>query len=667
MDSQIDSLKPAGTISVLVVDDEPACRLAVQDCLASEGMYVQTEGRAEDALRFLEVMRPSAVIIDYGLPGMSGLELLVEIRSMPSLRNIPVIMITAAAEADLRLKVLAAGVDDFLSKPFDPSELQLRLRNLLRLQNYRRAVEERNRTLEEEVALRTSQVVQQAEVVQSVADAIISTDPDFRVRTWNRGAEAMYGLRVESVVGRNLFGVLRTDWLGESEALMNEALQDGGRWVGELSQAALAGRPVRVRASVTRLLGVDGEVSGYALVNHDLTEQTQARLLMAQAASISRETQRLESLGALTRGIAHDFNNWLAVIKGYTSMLLEEMDEGDGQTDDLKVVLEASASAGDLVQQLLAFSRQQVLAPEVVDLNDLVRRVGRLLQRVLTESVRLKQDLATDLPRVCIDVGQMDQVIMNLAVNARDAMPNGGMLTLGTHSITLEEDEARLKNLEPGRYVVLSVRDTGIGMDEEMRIRVFEPFFTTKGPDRGTGLGLSSVYGIIRQSGGQIFAESVVGEGSCFRAFIPVSERAPNARSSPPAPSRVGHADAVSGEVWIVEDQDRIRSMLGRSLSNSGLKIKMLATGEEALQLMQDDLPDLLVTDVSMPGISGIELAEQARTVEPDLRVLFVTGYWQGPHPAESPEDPTYLLNKPFTPQELRARVQQILASPSPS
>ncbi|CAN0559422.1 unnamed protein product, partial [Laminaria digitata] len=288
-------------------------------------------------------------------------------------------------------------------------------------------------------------------------------------------------------------------------------------------------------------------------------------------------------------------------------MLLEELEEGDGQTDDLKVVLEASASAGDLVQQLLAFSRQQVLAPEVVDLNGLVRRVGRLLQRVLTESVRLEEDLAADLPRVCVDVGQMDQVIMNLAVNARDAMPNGGVLTLGTHSMTLGEDEARLKNLQPGRYVVLSVRDTGIGMDEEMRIRVFEPFFTTKGPDRGTGLGLSSVYGIIRQSGGQILAESVVGEGSCFRAFIPVSEKVVKEPSSLPASSGPPPAEKVSGEVWIVEDQHRIRSMLGRSLSNSGLKIKMLATGEEALELLQDDLPDLLVTDVAMPGISGIE------------------------------------------------------------
>ncbi len=663
-------LLASGSPSVLVIDSDTGSRLQLQASLESAGCYVETAESGEAALHLLEHIRPSAVIVDHALPGLSGLELLQALRSNPSLRTLPVIMVTTGEEAHaLHIQALEAGVDDFLRRPFDPVELTLRLRNILRLQGYRRKVEAENRSLEQEVARRAAETVQQAQVVHNVADAIISTDPRFCVRTWNRGAEAVYGIRSKDALGRSLFSLLRTDWGQHSESEMRRALLSGGRWSAELSQTAYSRRAVAVRISATRLLDLEGEISGYAFVNHDLTEQRQARLLMAEAASRGQEAQRLETLGSLAQGIAHDFNHWLAVIMSYCSMVAEQTDDADPRKSDLNVVLEASSSAAELVKQLVAFSRQQALVPEYADLNEAVQRVHALSSRVLGESVGVDLRLAKQMPEICVDVVQIDRVLMNLAVNARDAMPRGGTLVFGTEVVQLSPQEARLEGLAAGTYAAVTVKDTGVGMDEATRSRVFEPFFTTKGPDVGTGLGLSSVYGIVRQSGGQITVTSLVGKGTCFRILLPTTEararKVPRVGVVEPRPVAVRKSQGGDGRVLMVEDQVQIRNMVCRGLKALNVSVETAASGNEAMRLIEDSVPDLLITDVSMPGMGGLELADCARRVRSTLPVLFVTGYWQGPAPKGSVEDPSFLLMKPFTPQQLRAKVQDILQNHS--
>lgn len=670
MEFNPSDLLDSGSSSVIVVDSDAASRLQLQCCLESEGYYVQTAESGAEALHLLELVRPSALIVDQALPDTTGLQLLRALRGSPTLRTLPVILVTTGRSHALHIQALEAGVDDFLHRPFDPVELTLRLRNILRLQGYRRTVEAENRSLEQAVARRTAEIVQQAEVVQNVADAIISTDPQFCVRTWNRGAEAVYGVRSRDAVGRSLFRLLRTDWGSQSEQEMQEALQDGGRWTGELSQAAYSRRAVTVRASVTRLVDSDGELSGYAFVNHDMTEKRQARLLMAEAASRSREALRLETLGSMAQGISHDFNHWLAVIMSYCSMVTEQTDELDPRRSDLEVALEATSSAADLVKQLVAFSRHQALAPEPADVNELVQRVHRLSARVLGDSVAVELKLSDRVPAVCVDVGQFDRVLMNLAVNARDAMPKGGILTFSTEWVRLGPDEARIEGLSPGIYAAVSVTDTGVGMDEETRSRVFEPFFTTKGPEVGTGLGLSSVYGIVRQSGGQVTASSLIGKGTCFRVLLPATD-APlrkvvdkNLGAARPV-AVLPLQSSTDGRVLLVEDQAQIRNMACRGLKALNVSVETAASGSEAMRLIEASVPDLLITDVSMPGMGGVELVTCARRMQSRLPVLYVTGYWQGPAPKGTPEDPSFLLMKPFTLQQLRTKVQEILQTRS--
>jgi CheY-like chemotaxis protein len=365
----------------------------------------------------------------------------------------------------------------------------------------------------------------------------------------------------------------------------------------------------------------------------------------------------MEAVGRLAGGVAHDFNNLLMVIMGHGELLRRGLEADDPRLRKVQHVMGAAERAARLVRQLLAFSRKQVLEPQVVDLNALVSDTARMLRPLLGEDVRIVTRLAPALGRVRVDPAQIDQVLMNLAVNARDAMPQGGTLSLETANVASPAGALAA----PGDQVSLVVRDTGLGMDETTRAHLFEPFFTTKAGRGGTGLGLSMVYGIVRQSGGQIAVESEPGRGTCFRILLPRAD-GPGAPVEPAAPAR---APSAAGEtVLVVEDEPSIRSLACEMLEGQGYHTLSAASGEEALGLAVRHAGPIhvLLADVVMPGLAGPALAERFAVVRPEARILFMSGY-AGDDLARRglPEDALHLVPKPFTADLLGRRVREAL------
>jgi signal transduction histidine kinase len=377
-----------------------------------------------------------------------------------------------------------------------------------------------------------------------------------------------------------------------------------------------------------------------------------------------RQSQKMEAVGRLAAGVAHDFNNLLTLVSGYSEVLMAEVPEGSRSHKAAEGVRKATDRATSLTQKLLAFSRRQVLRPRVLDLNDLISSMTSLLQPLVREDIELIVQRGANVQRVKADPQQLEQVILNLAANARDAMPQGGSLRMAVDTFVLERAHGRRAgDLQPGRYVRLTIADTGAGMEPETQRRLFEPFFTTKA--KGTGLGLASVYGIVVQSGGHIAVTSEVGKGSTFTILLPeVNEQpdpVPVEQPPPPPPAEKPHGKEA---VMLVEDEDAVRSLLRESLEAYGYTVFEARGGAEALAVAgwNSTAIDLLVTDLIMPQMNGRELADRLRADRPDLRILFITGYTDRElTPAGSADRHAFLLRKPFTGREFARKVRDVL------
>jgi signal transduction histidine kinase/DNA-binding response OmpR family regulator len=401
-----------------------------------------------------------------------------------------------------------------------------------------------------------------------------------------------------------------------------------------------------------------------AFVAEDQTEAREAVRAREQLQRRMLQAQKMESLGLLAGGIAHDFNNLTAIVLGYGEMLLGELRPEDPLRNCAAQIVEAGRRSAAVTRQLLAFSRKQAMAPEVLDLNALIRNFERMLGRLIGEDVELNLKLADDPGRVKADPGQIEQIITNLALNARDAMPRGGRLTVETAAVELDETyplgQARIV---PGRYVLLALTDTGCGMDAATMARLFEPFFTTKSMSNGTGLGLATAYGIVKQSGGYIQACSEPGAGTTFKIFLPRTDAALAAQAAKPG-GVGGETPRGSGEsILLVEDEAPLRELCGSVLSKLGYRVSAAGNGGEALLLVGHGLePDLVLTDVVMPGMNGAELIARLRRDRPGLRVLYMSGYPDDAIFSRGVLDPEVpLVQKPFTERVLAARVREAL------
>jgi two-component system cell cycle sensor histidine kinase/response regulator CckA len=411
-----------------------------------------------------------------------------------------------------------------------------------------------------------------------------------------------------------------------------------------------------------------GRITGIRSMIEDITERRRAEEALRKSEEQLRQWQRVEAIGRLAGGVAHDFNNLLMTIKGCSELLLGELDSHDSRREEVEEIRKAAERATALTRQLLAFGRRQVLQPQVLDLNEVVANMDRMLQRLIGEDIHLLTVPDPELWPVTVDPGQIEQVIMNLAVNARDAMPGGGKLTIETANVVLDEDYARRHvSVKPGPCVMLAVTDNGCGMDKEIQSHLFEPFFTTKAKGEGTGLGLSTVYGIVKQSGGNIWAYSEPGLGTTFKIYLPRAEEAVKTYRPKIAPTV---SPGGSETILLVEDEEAVRAIVSKILQNKGYTVLEAHHGHEALQICKDHQGPihLMVTDVVMPHMSGSELAERLTSLRPELRVLFMSGY---PDKAIVHHGVlgagTSFLQKPFALSALECKVRDLLDTPPPS
>ena len=481
---------------------------------------------------------------------------------------------------------------------------------------------------------------------ESAPTTMMMLGVDGRLVAVNRSAELLLGYDASELLGGDTTMLRHPDDAEELTALLADVLSgERDLFRREARYIRKDGETVVAQLAVALARDADGQPGYVIAMAEDVTEQKQLEERL-------RQSQKLEAIGRLAGGVAHDFNNMLTAIGGYTALALEQVEPGSAPHGDLEEVRKATDRAALLTRQLLAFSRKQVLVPELLNLNAVVLELETMLRPLIGEDIVLATELDRALGPIEADPGQLQQVVMNLVVNARDAMPNGGRIAIATANAEVGGND---DSIEPGRYITLTVRDTGEGIDEETLLQVFEPFFTTKDAGKGTGLGLATVYGIVKQSGGYVAVESEVGVGSAFTIYLrradgvvqPASGHVPTpVVAVPPAPEPL----PAQARVLVVEDEEVIRGLVGQVLRAEGYDVVLAADGGEALEAAGRMPVDVLLTDLTMPGIGGQELADRLREQAPGLRVLFMSGFATGGDFSASALPPlTAFVEKPFT------------------
>jgi two-component system, cell cycle sensor histidine kinase and response regulator CckA len=500
-----------------------------------------------------------------------------------------------------------------------------------------------------------SEAAQLARIVDSAEDAIISISLEGRVLSWNRGAEKLYGYSAAEMIGQPAQVIFPAERAYELQENYEAARAGKSLDRYESVRVSKLGESRPVLVSISPLRDADQRVIGFFKICHDLSVVIKARELEEQF----RQAQRLESLGRLAGGVAHDFNNLLMIISGYAQIMEERLGPENALRRNTQQILKAAERAASLTRQLLAFSRKQVLAPQVIDLNFVVEDTARMIRRLIGEDIEFSVDLDASLSAIRADPGQLSQILLNLSVNARDAMPDGGKLSIRTHNS--EVDVARAAGrFPPGAYALLVVSDTGVGMTNEVKRHLFEPFFTTKPAEKGTGLGLATVYGVVKQSGGFITVHSEAGQGAIFEIYFPsVSQLVPV------TPVQDGGELRGDGEtILIAEDETPLREAVAEYLSAAGYTVLQAANGEEALEVAaaHNGPIDLLLTDVIMPRMNGADLARQLNSRYPGLLTAYMTGYTDESIIARGVLLPgAAFIHKPFTLRALALKVRQML------
>ncbi len=625
---------------ILIVDDNPVERELLRGLLAPLAGRIELAPDGTMALAAAAAQPPDLVLLDVMMPAPDGYEVCRRMRQDSALADVPILMITSLEDRKACLAGLEAGADDWLTIPFDAEALLAKVRTILRLNRHRRLSLEKGRF---------------ERLVELSPNGILIVDTDGRIRFCNSAYLKMLQLDAAAkVMDRPLYDFIEADHVAACRLCFDRLCRDPRQTERiELSFIQQGGRAIPVEIDAG-LLPWDGH-DMIQIIARDLSERRALENQLLQA-------QKLEIIGRLAGGVAHDFNNLLSVINGYSELVLAELPLESPLRETMTDIRKAGERAAGLTHQLLAFSRKQIMKMQVINLTDIVREMEKLLRRLIGEDIELT---TTFEPRPCLvkaDPQQLGQVIMNLAVNARDAMPHGGRLMI--EIATVELDAATTGNhpeISPGRYIMLAISDTGIGMTDEIKTHIFEPFFTTKKEGKGTGLGLSTVYGIIKQSGGHILVYSEPAHGTAFKIYFPCVAETADGNAS----ESVARATARGTEtVLLVEDDEGVRKVIGGVLRASGYRVLEAADGDEALAWCEPRHGPihLVVTDLIMPLMSGRQLSEILAGLRPDLKILFISGY-----PDHSVVERgmvsarDHFLQKPFTPEQLARKVREIL------
>ncbi|MGC2236431.1 MAG: PAS domain S-box protein [Pyrinomonadaceae bacterium] len=499
------------------------------------------------------------------------------------------------------------------------------------------------------------------ETVENANDIIYTLDLQGRYISANRAGESITGYTRDEIRRMNFTDLIAPEYLDVVLEKMGNKVESGGQTFYEVEIITKDRRRIMVEIN-SRLLERNGVPIGVLGIARDITERKRSEEKLGEIEEQLRQSQKLESIGQLAGGIAHDFNNMLTAINGYSDLILRKL----GADDPLRHMAEEIRKAGDrasgLTHQLLAFSRKQILQPKTLNINDIVSDVSRMLQRLIGEDIDLKAILNERLGQVEADPGQITQVLLNLAVNARDAMPSGGKLTIETDNVNLNETyTSRHVGVTPGRYVMLAVSDTGVGMDEDTLNHIFEPFFTTKAVGEGTGMGLATVYGVVKQSRGNIWAYSEKGLGTTFKIYLPLIDK-----EAESIEAETLKTDLPTGTetILLVEDEEMVRALSKQILETCGYTVIEAVNGADALRLCEETGcdADLLVTDVVMPQMGGRELVLRLAETRPALRALYISGYTDKAivHHGILNEDINF-IQKPFTPEDFARKVRDVL------
>jgi two-component system, cell cycle sensor histidine kinase and response regulator CckA len=509
----------------------------------------------------------------------------------------------------------------------------------------------------------SDEVVLSRMIRENAADMIAVVDVNGR-RLYNSPSyEKVLGYSTEDLERTDSFEQIHPDDRELVQQAAQEARQTGQGRTLEYRFRHKNGDWRLLESTANLIRSRKGEPDKFVIVNRDITERREAEKALRE--SELRQTQRMEAVGRLSGGIAHDFNNLLGVMIGYTDILEMRLREDDPARKTVEEIRKTGLRGAALTRQLLAFSRRQVLEPKVLDLNAVVPDIEKMLRRLIGENIELRTVLAPSLGRLLADEGQIEQVILNLAVNARDAMPQGGKLTIETANAVLDDSSARhMPTAQPGEYVMLSVSDTGIGMDPQTRAKIFEPFFTTKEAGKGTGLGLATIYEVVKRSEGHIWVYSELGKGSVFKIYFPLVQAGVQAAK---AEVRRPPSRAASETILVVEDDESLREITRDLLVQSGYCVLEASSGEQALQVVQRHQAPihLLLADVVMPGMSGAALAADLANSRPEMSVLFMSGYTDEAIVRNGVLEPgILLLEKPFTCEALIGKVRDALGQP---
>ena len=496
---------------------------------------------------------------------------------------------------------------------------------------------------------------------ENAKDAIYVHDLSGHYLMVNKAGEELIGYSRDEILQMRISDVVPRNYLDHIHARLKEKLEDHSLTIYEVEAIRKDGSRVPIEVS-SRLIyenGVPMAVQGSA---RDITERKRAEEALRASQLQLQQSQKLEAIGQLAGGVAHDFNNMLTAIIGYTDLSLRRVGLENPIRRNLEETKKAAERAASLVRQLLAFSRKQILAPKVLDLNDVVKDMHKMLTRLIGENIKLATRLETDLGSVKADPCQVEQIIVNLVVNARDAMPRGGRVTIETANVALDVQTAsKHVSVKPGEYVMLAVSDTGSGMDQETQARIFEPFFTTKEVGKGTGLGLSTVYGIVKQSGGNIWVYSEQGLGTVFKVYLPRIDNA--TASTVTKQAQETNAPRGTETILLVEDEDVVRGLARKILMQAGYNVLDAKGGDEAIRLCHANIgPIDPLTDVVMPEISGKEVADRLLELRPSIRVLFMSGYTDEAIVQHGVLDANVkFIQKPFTWVALTKKVREVL------
>ena len=648
--SAVDAV--SAPLRLLVVDDAIEHAEMVVEFIRSGDAWpdaqMKTAVSYEDALQEFEDCPFDVAFFDYSLGARDGLSLLREIRQRGV--ETPVIVLTGRGAEEVAVEAMKAGAADYLSKAnLSIEALERAIRHALALH-----AEEQQR-LHAEAAVRASEERFRA-LVENSSDALFLLDAEGRVTYLTPSSERHLGWKRDQLIGHSIFDFVHPD----------------DRPVVSQRMADVLEHPLRPIMHELRFQHSDGEWRMMEGVGVNRLSDPSVKAIVVNARDVTdrrkledqlRQSQKMEAVGQLAGGVAHDFNNLLTAILGYCSLMLDEVPQEDPLRPDLMEIQAAGERAAALTRQLLAFSRRQMLQPQVVDVNTLIRQLEKLLRRLISEDVELVTALAADLQPVRVDPASIEQILVNLAVNARDAMPVGGRLTIETSNVEIDEAYTLTHvSMKAGPYVMLAVGDTGRGMDAATRARVFEPFFTTKEQGRGSGLGLATVYGIVKQSGGFIWVYSEVNHGTVFKVYLPPAKTRAVPRTSDVRPHDTAHGWET---VLLVEDEDAVRALAREVLRRHGYIVLEARHGVDALRVAErhPDTIHLMVTDVVMPHMSGREVAERLNTVRPTMKVLFMSGYTDHALMHRELAPGAAFLQKPFTPEVFARKVRSVLDS----